>query len=73
MYDQTGAEFLSHFIGSDYASLLANLQDRRVVVFGRGSSCRSPVIVDVNDSRQLADWRRSIVDEVLPDGLVASA
>jgi uncharacterized protein len=67
VYDQTGAEFLTHFIGSDYANLLANLDDRHAVVFGRGSSCRSPVIVALNDEAELEAWKEAIASRLEDD------
>jgi DNA helicase HerA-like ATPase len=50
VFDATGMGFLENYIGSTYAQLLASLRDRQAVVFGRASSCNSPLIVDVNDS-----------------------
>jgi uncharacterized protein len=60
VYDQTGTEFLGNFIGSDYARLLANLPERTAVVFGKASSCHSPLLVDLNDSALLEEWRQEI-------------
>ena len=57
VYDQTGTEFLGNFIGADYAGLLANLKDRHAIIFGKASSCRSPLLVELNDSSSLATWR----------------
>lgn len=68
VYDQTGTEFLGNFIGSDYARLLANLRDRTAVVFGKASSCHSPLLVDLNDSNLLGEWREKIAAEVRGDG-----
>jgi DNA helicase HerA-like ATPase len=62
VYDQTGTEFLGNFIGSDYARLLANLPDRHAIVFGKASSCHSPLLIELNDSRLLGDWRQEIAD-----------
>jgi uncharacterized protein len=62
VYDQTGTEFLGNFIGTDYARLLANLPDRHAIVFGKASSCHSPLLIELNDSNTLNDWRRSIAD-----------
>jgi uncharacterized protein len=64
VYDQTGTEFLGNFIGSDYARLLANLPERTAVVFGKASSCHSPLLVDLNDSSLLEDWRQGIAAKV---------
>jgi uncharacterized protein len=64
-YDQTGTEFLGNFIGSDYAQLLANLRDRHAIVFGKASSCASPLLVELNDRVALTEWRERIAAEVL--------
>jgi Helicase HerA, central domain len=49
-FDATGMGFLENYIGPAYARLLASLDDRQAVVFGRGSSCKAPLIVDLNDT-----------------------
>jgi len=64
VYDQTGTEFLGNFIGTDYARLLANLPDRHAIVFGKASSCHSPLLIELNDSDALDGWRRSIVEGI---------
>jgi uncharacterized protein len=61
VYDQTGTEFLGNFIGADYARLLANLPDRHAIVFGKASSCHSPLLVELNDANLLESWRDSII------------
>jgi hypothetical protein len=48
-FDETGKEFLSNYIGSDYAAILPSLEERHAVIFGRGSSCENPVLIRVND------------------------
>jgi hypothetical protein len=52
VFDATGIEFLSNYIGNDYAGVLSNLEDRHAVVFGRASSCKDPVLVRLNDRDQ---------------------
>jgi uncharacterized protein DUF87 len=64
VYDQTGTEFLGNFIGTDYARLLANLPDRHAIVFGKASSCHSPLLIELNDAERLGDWRESIAAEI---------
>lgn len=64
VYDQTGTEFLGNFIGTDYARLLANLPDRHAIVFGKASSCHSPLLIELNDSEALSEWRGSIAEEL---------
>ncbi len=48
IYDATGMGFLENYIGVGYAKLLATLKARQAVVFGRGSSCDAPLIVELN-------------------------
>jgi len=49
VFDATGMEFLSNYIGDDYARVLSNLKDRHAVIFGQASSSRDPVLVRLND------------------------
>jgi uncharacterized protein len=48
-FDDTSREFLSNYIGREYATLLPNLPERHAILFGRGSSCENPVHVQLND------------------------
>ncbi|MCW6037444.1 DUF87 domain-containing protein [Spirulina subsalsa FACHB-351] len=48
-FDDTGKEFLSNYIGRDYAGMLPSLEARHAVVFGKSSSCENPVLVRLND------------------------
>ncbi len=48
-FDDTGKEFLSNYIGRDYAGVLPSLEARHAVVFGKASSCENPVLVRLND------------------------
>ena len=49
VFDTTGMDFLSNYIGSDYAALLATLPDRHCVAFGRGLNMQTPLIIKLND------------------------
>jgi hypothetical protein len=49
VFDATGMEFLSNYIGEDYAGVLSTLEDRHAVIFGKASSCRDPVLIGLND------------------------
>lgn len=49
-YDATGAGFLENYIGAAYAPMLASLKERHAVVFGRASSCATPIAVRLNDA-----------------------
>lgn len=48
-YDATGEEFLKNYMGETYTRLLGSLQDRQAVLVGRASTCRSPVLLELND------------------------
>ncbi len=48
-FDDTGKDFLSNYIGSDYAEILPSLQERHAVFFGKASSCDNPVLIRLND------------------------
>jgi hypothetical protein len=49
VFDATGMEFLSNYIGEAYAGVLSTLDDRHAVVFGRASSCRDAVLIRLNE------------------------
>lgn len=49
VFDATGMEFLKNYIGTDYANILSSLEDRYAVVFGKASSSKQPVILELND------------------------
>ena len=57
-FDATGAGFLENYVGAGYAPILAALKDRQAVVSGRASSCRTPIVVRLNDaaSFDIAIW-----------------
>jgi hypothetical protein len=55
IFDDTGKEFLSNYLGSEYASKLPSLKERQAVFFGRASSCENPVMIQLNDQ---SDFRR---------------
>ena len=48
-FDDTGKEFLSNYVGRDYAETLSSLPERQAVFFGRASSCENPVLIRLND------------------------
>lgn len=49
VFDATGMEFLRNYVGGDYAGVLSTLEDRHAVFFGRASSCKNPVLIQLND------------------------
>ncbi len=55
-FDDTGKEFLSNYLGKEYASKLPSLKERHAVFFGRASSCENPVMIRLNDQ---SDFRRA--------------
>jgi hypothetical protein len=48
-FDETGKEFLSNYLGRDYATVLPTLEERHAVFFGRASACETPVLIRLND------------------------
>ena len=48
-FDDTGKEFLSNYIGTDYANFLPNLKSRHAVVFGKALTCDNPVVIRLNN------------------------
>lgn len=59
VFDATGMEFLSNYIGSDYAEVLSTLGERRAVVYGRGTSCNEPIMVQLNNREDFITVFRS--------------
>jgi hypothetical protein len=49
-FDQTGLDFLKNYIGEGHAHALSTLLKRQVVVFGKASSSRRPVIAKLNET-----------------------
>ncbi|MCX5709685.1 MAG: DUF87 domain-containing protein [Candidatus Omnitrophica bacterium] len=49
VFDATGMDFLSNYIGEDYTNALSTIEDRKAVIFGRASSSNSPLIIQLND------------------------
>ena len=48
-FDQTGIEFLTNYMGEGYANVLPVLQFRHCVLFGKASSSKRPVIVELRE------------------------
>ena len=51
-FDDTGKEFLSNYVGRDYASVLPTIPERHAVLFGKSSSCADPVLIRLNDQEE---------------------
>lgn len=64
-FDDTSKEFLSNYIGRDYANLLPNLPERHAVFYGRASSCENPVHIQLNDRTQFVAGFRSLKSATL--------
>lgn len=52
-FDATGMEFLRNYVGAAYTDVLSSLKDRTAVVFGKASSCPTPVIVRLNEHDEM--------------------
>ncbi len=48
-FDETGKNFLSDYMGREYAEKLSLLQERHAIFFGKASSCENPVLIRLND------------------------
>lgn len=48
-FDNTGVDFISNYIGTEYANILSSLPERHAVYFGKSSSCENPVLIKLND------------------------
>lgn len=48
-FDDTGKDFLSNYVGRDYADMLSSLPERQAVFFGKASSCDNPVLIELNN------------------------
>jgi hypothetical protein len=48
-FDQTGLEFLKNYIGEGHAHALSTLLKRQVIIFGKASSSRRPVIAKLKE------------------------
>lgn len=67
-FDDTGKEFLSNYIGRDYATLLPSLDARHAVLFGKASSCTNPVLVRLNNRAEFAGaFRQANPPRPLPE------
>jgi len=62
-FDDTGKEFLSNYLGSEYASKLPSLKERQAVFFGRASSCENPVMIRLNDQGEFRRIFRTSIDK----------
>ena len=66
VFDATGMDFLSNYIGTDYAGVLATLPDRQCVAFGSALNTQLPLIVELNDQQEF-ETRFQITNEAYFD------
>lgn len=59
-FDDTGMAFLENYLGSGYAHVLPELEERHVVFFGKASTCENPVLMRVNDRADFTKKFRAI-------------
>lgn len=72
-FDETGKEFLSNYIGKDYADSLSSIPERHAVFFGKASACENPVLIRLNDQSQFRDtFRVAFPPPPLPQAVSAS-
>jgi len=69
-FDDTGKDFLSNYIGSEYASILPSMEARHAVLFGKASCCENPVLLRLNDRDAFTAAFREVNP---PDALPAAA
>jgi DNA helicase HerA-like ATPase len=48
-FDDTGREFLANYLGKEHAAMLPALEERHAILFGKASSCETPVLIRLND------------------------
>jgi len=66
-FDDTGKDFLSNYIGGDYARILPTMEARHAILFGKASSCENPVLLRLNDRDAfVAAFREKNPPEALP-------
>ncbi len=53
IFDDTGKEFLTNYIGSDYSNVLPTLQERQAIAVGKAIKLKQPVIIELNDREKI--------------------
>ncbi|WP_234567783.1 helicase HerA domain-containing protein [Rhodohalobacter sp. 614A] len=56
VFDDTGKQFLENYIGSEYSNVLPTLEERHAVVTGKALKLKQPVIMELNDRKEVADY-----------------
>lgn len=62
IFDDTGIDFLKNYLGAEYSNSLPSLGERRAVLFGKASSCLSPVLIQLNDREEFLKLRKDILE-----------
>ena len=65
-FDSTSEQFLSGYLGSEYAALLPSLGDRQAVLFGKASTSKAPVLIDLNNRDRFRDQYWPTVEADIP-------
>ena len=66
-FDDTGMAFLENYLGSGYAHVLPELEERHAVFFGKASSCENPVLMQVNDRSDFKERFRAKFSPTKPE------
>lgn len=53
VFDDTGKQFLENYIGTDYSNVLPTLEERHCVVIGKALKLKQPVIIELNDAKDV--------------------
>ena len=48
IFDETGKDFLSNYVGKDYTEILSTIQEQQAVFYGKASTCENPVLIQLN-------------------------
>ncbi|MCB2196769.1 MAG: DUF87 domain-containing protein [Bacteroidetes bacterium] len=65
-FDDTGKNFISNYIGSEYSDKLSSLKERQAVFYGKASTCENPVLIRLNDRD---DFTKVFREKYLPPEL----
>jgi hypothetical protein len=49
IFDETGKDFLSNYVGKDYTEILSTIQEQQAVFYGKASTCENPVLIQLNN------------------------
>ncbi len=74
MYDDTGINFMSNYVGTDFARLLPTLKPYRCLGIGKGLKSAAPVVLDIHHPEEfkVAFWD-PVVGDLIPEGVPAAS